>query len=223
MLLTGRAQAAGDTAVFSATSDKSSYAVGDTIKVTLSVDAGSYASTLSVIDFKVKLSDATVAEPASNTPLTLGSIYTNTVTQSYANGIISAVVFVDPNNKPAQRSGVIGTITLKASKVGKSVLSYDSIQATEQNNELGYITTTASSLTINVDSGTSAQSTQTAVTSDSSSAGGAAASTARTATPQPGSATTGPAEVILVVISAGILLMLGVKLAKKLSAHAGKL
>ena len=102
MMFSGKALASGDTATFSATADKSAYKVGDDIKVSLSVDAGTYATSLSVIDFKIKISDPTVVEPASNSPLTLGSIYTNTVTQSYANGIVSAVVFVDPNNKPSQ-------------------------------------------------------------------------------------------------------------------------
>ncbi len=221
MMLTGRAQAAGDTAVFSATSDKTSYQVGDTVKVTLSVDAGSYATTLSVIDFKVKISDATVIEPASSNPLTLGSIYTNTVTQSYSNGIVSAVVFVDPSNKPAQRSGVVGTLTFRAAKAGSAVISYDSIKATEEGNELGYITTTASSLTVNVGTSVTAQNTSTADSSGSSSTGSSVST--RTATPQPGNATTGPEDVILVAVGAGILILIGIRLAKKLSANAGRI
>jgi hypothetical protein len=223
MMFTGKALAAGDTATFSATADKSTYAVGDTVKVSLSVDAGTYASSLSVIDFKVRISDPTVVEPATSTPLTLGSIYSNSVTQSYSNGVVSAVVFVDPNNKPANRSGVIGTLNLKAVKVGKAVISYDNIQATEQNNELSYITTTASSLTINVEAGVAAQGTQTAVTTTGSSSSGAGTSATRTATPQPGKATTGPAEVIAVAIGSGILILLGIKLFRKLNASAGKI
>lgn len=215
---TGAAKAEGDTVVFSATSDKSNYQVGDDVVISLNVDAGPYASTLSVIDFKVAISDTSVVEPGSNTPLTLGSIFTNTVTQSYADGVISGVVFIDPNNKPSQRSGVVGTLTLKALKAGESVISYDSIQATEENNELGYVTTTASSLTVTVE-GVEAATTQT--TSESSST--SASTATKTATPKPGSATTGPAEVIFVAILSGIVILFGLKLTKKINTSSRKI
>jgi hypothetical protein len=200
--------------VLSATSDKTSYNVGEDIKVTLNVNAGPYASTLNVIDFKLKISDTSVAQPVGSSPLTLGSIYTNTATQSYANGIISAVVFVDPNNKPANRSGVIGTITLKAQKAGQSILSYDSIQAAEEKQELDYVNATASSLTITVGGGVTAQTTQTTASSSSSSSG-TTASSVRTATARPSSATTGPRETLIFSLIAGTLLLVTWKFTKK--------
>lgn len=211
---------AASEAVFSATSDKASYAVGDDIKISLNVDAGPYASTLSVIDFKVKISDPTVIAPVGTSPLTLGSIYTNTVTQSYSNGIVSAAVFIDPNNKPASRSGVIATMTFKAQKAGQAVISYDSIQATEQGNELEYITTSASSLTVIVGAVVTAQTTETTASASSESS---AASSARTATPQPGKATTGPKEALLLSLTAGIVLFLGIRLFRKFNRATGKI
>lgn len=204
---------AASEAVFSATSDKTSYAVGDDVKISLNVDAGPYASTLSVIDFKIKISDPTVIAPVGSSPLTLGSIYTNTVTQSYSNGIVSAAVFIDPNNKPANRSGVIATMTFKAQKAGQAVISYDSIQATEENNELEYITTSASSLTVIVGAAVNAQTTATTASSSSSSSG--TASSVRTATANPSNAVTGPKETLIFSLIAGILLFLGIRLFKK--------
>jgi len=205
---------AANEAVFSATSDKTSYNVGDDVKISLNVNAGPYASTLSVIDFKLKISDPTVIQPVGANPLTLGSIFVNTVTQSYANGVLSAAVYVDPQNKPANRSGVIGTVTLKAQKAGQAVISYDSIQATEENNQMEYITTSASSLTVTV-AGVSAQTTSTAVASTGS---GTTTSSARTPTPQPGNATTGPRETLILSLSVGILLLFGIRFYKKLNS-----
>jgi len=213
---------AADEAVFSATSDKSSYVVGDDITISLNVDAGPYSTTLTVIDFKVKVSDPSVVEPVGSSPLTLGSIYTNTVTQSYSNGVMSAVVFIDPNNKPANRSGVIGTIAMKAKKAGQAVISYDSIQATDENDQLEYITTSASSLTVNVTSGSGAQTTTTATsgsstsgTSSSSTSSGTAAKT-KTATAQPSKATTGPKEALIFSIITATLLLVAIKYSRKL-------
>lgn len=209
---------AADEAVFSATSDKTSYSVGDDVKISLNVNAGPYASTLSVIDFKLKISEPTVVAPVGASPLTPGTIFTNTVTQSYANGVLSAVLFIDPNNKPANRSGVIGTITMKAQKAGSAVISYDSIKATEENNEMEYITTSASSLTVTVGGGVAAQTTaDTSSSSSSSSTSAATTASTRTATPQPARATTGPAETVAFSVIAGILLLISIRLFKKVN------
>jgi hypothetical protein len=205
------AQAANDV-VFSATCDKTSYSVGEDVKVTLNVNAGAYASTLNVIDFKLKVSDPTVIQPVGTSPLTAGSIFSSIAMQSYSNGILSAVVFVNPDNKPTNRSGVIGTLTLKAQKNGQSVISYDSIKAAEENQELDYVSTTASSLTVTVGGGVIAQTTQT--TSASSGTGTTTAAT-RTVTPQPGRATTGPKETLIFSLIAGTVLLVSLKFTKK--------
>src|ERR1035441_7463070 len=63
-------------ATFSVSSDRSSYNVGDTVQVSFSVDAGTYSSTLSVIDMTIQLSDAMVMTPAdTTTPFVAGTIY----------------------------------------------------------------------------------------------------------------------------------------------------
>ena len=206
---------AADEAVFSATSDQTSYDVGDDVRVSLNVDAGPYSSTLSVIDFKVKISDPSVVAPVGSSPLTLGSIYTNTVTQSYSDGIVSAAVFIDPNNKPANRSGVIATMTLKAQKEGQAIISYPSIQATEEDNELDFISTSASSLTVIVGPAVSAEATK---TSSSSSA-----AVAHTATPQPGRASTGPKETLLFSLMAGTVIFLVIRWYRKLNSTSGNI
>jgi len=199
---------AADQATFSAESAKSSYVVGDTINVDLKVDAGAFASTLSVIDMTVKISDTTVAEPAnSSAPFTLGSIYTSIVSQSYNAGTLKAAVFVDPNNKPANRSGVIGTLVLKGLKAGSVTISYDGIQATQENDELNFVTTSASSLTLNVTGGVAAQTTAVASSTGSS---------VRAAT----TVSTGPEEALLVALIGGILFFFLYRLYKTKSSGA---
>lgn len=204
---------AADQATFSAESSKTTYVVGDAINIDLKVDAGAFASTLSVIDMTVKISDPTVVEPAnSSAPFTLGSIYTSIVSQSYSAGTLKAAVFVDPNNKPANRSGVIGTLALKALKTGSVTISYDGIQATQENDELNFITTSASSLTVNVTGGTTAQTTSTAV----------ASTTTRSAVQATTTVSTGPKEALLVALIGGIVFFLFYRIYKAKSAE-GKL
>ena len=184
---------AADTAVFSAESSKTDYVVGDDIKVTLNVDAGTYVSTLSTIEMSVKISDPTVIDATSASPLTLGSIYSSVVSQSYASGVLKATVFIDPNNKPASRSGVIGTLSLKALKTGQATISYDGIQATEENNELEFISTSASSLTLNVGQGVAAATTS------------ATATSTKTAVKATTTVSTGPEQFLLLALLGGAL------------------
>lgn len=204
---------AADQATFSAESAKTTYVVGDTISVDLKVDAGAFASTLSVVDMTVKISDPTVVEPANaSAPFTLGSIFTSIVSQSYAAGTLKAAVFVDPNNKPTDRSGVIGTLVLKGLKAGSVTISYDGVQATQEKDELNFVTTSASSLTLNITSGVVAQTVSTAAASTSTKAAVKAATTV----------STGPEEALLVALVGGMVFFLFYKLFKTKSSE-GKL
>jgi len=147
-----------DTALFSATSEKTSYQVGEEIEVSFSVDAGPFASTLSSIDMDIKVSDMSVIEPADKqNPFVAGTIYSSAFGQSVNNDLITGVFHINPENKPANRSGLIATVNFTALKAGSATISYDRIEATEEKNETEFISTSASSLVINVGgSGTSA-------------------------------------------------------------------
>lgn len=214
----GTASAAND-ATFSASSEKTTYTVGDDIKVNLSVDAGTFDTTLSVIDMKVKISDPAVAEVTNTAePLTLGSIYTSKVTMSYASGVMSAAVFVDPNNKPAKRSGVIGTINMKALKEGQTTISYDTIQATQENDELNFITTAASSLTINV---VPAQVVPATTTNNQPST--PQVTTTRAAVAAATTVSTGPEEMLLFALLGGSLIFIVFKILKSAKRSEGRL
>ncbi|MDH4358862.1 MAG: hypothetical protein OEV37_02910 [Candidatus Berkelbacteria bacterium] len=150
---------AADTALFSATSERTSYQVGEEIQVDFSVDAGPYASTLSTIDMDVKVSDMSVIKPKdSQNPFVAGTIYPSTFNQSVENDLLTGVFHVNPENKPANRSGLIATVSFTALKAGSATISYDRIEAAEEKNETEFISTSASSLVINIGgSGTSAQ------------------------------------------------------------------
>jgi len=141
-------------ATFSFSTDQTTFQDGSDIVVKINVDAGTYASTLNTIDFTVTISDTTVLEPANLTvPYSAGLIFTKYGVNDYSNGSVHVVAYVDPDNKPASRSGVVGTIAFKALKSGSATLSFGDISAAEEGSELGFISTVASTLTMDIDAG----------------------------------------------------------------------
>ena len=222
-----QASQAADEATFSATTDKTSYAVGDDITVSFSVDAGVYASTLSVIDADIKISDPSVIQPKdTTTPFVAGSIFSSVPIQSYQNGVINIVAMINPDNKPANRSGVIGTVAFKALKTGQATISYDRIEATQEKSETDFINTSASSLVVMVGSGTSALTSSTATTSTgvgTTSAGAVSGATTTSVTKAATAATTGPADALPAIILGGIVIFLIYNLLKIIKTSASRL
>ena len=131
-----------------------------------------------------------------------------------AQAILKTAVFIDPNNKPANRSGVIGTFTLKALKGGSVTISYDGIQATQENDELNFVTTSASSLTLNIAGGVVAQTTATVVTTAAISS-----TQSKSAVKAATTVSTGPEEFLLVALAGGILFFLLYRLYKMKSSE----
>lgn len=207
-----------DEAVFSVTSTKTQYAVGDEITVSFSVDAGPYASSLNVIDMDIAIDDTSVIEPSNvSSPFTAGSVYPSIAMQSYSSGLMHAMVYINPENKPSSRSGLIGTMTFKGLKEGRATISYDRIEAAEENNITEFINTSASSLTIEISSG-SGTSDDSSTSSDSSTYGttstgsGTSTGTYTTKSTTPTSTTsasTGPEHIALAVILSGMVFYLG--------------
>lgn len=194
-----------DEATFSATSSKTQYSVGDEIIVSFSVDAGTYATTLNVIDFDIAIDDTSVIEPANiSSPFTAGSIYSGIGMQSYANGLINVVAYVNPESKPASRSGLIGTVAFTALKEGRATISYDRIEAAEENNETEFVNTSASSLTIEIGSGGTSTADTSSDVSTSSGTSGYSTRTPATST----SASTGPEHILMAVVLAGFVAFL---------------
>ena len=106
---------AASEAVFTITSAKTNYCVGDDIQISLNVDAGPYATTLSVIDMDVKTSDTSIAEVKDTTqPFVPGNIFSTAGIQGVNGAVVNAVTYISPTNKPASRSGENGTINYKA-------------------------------------------------------------------------------------------------------------
>lgn len=186
------AEAAGE-AVFSVSSQRTAYSAGESVQVSFSVDAGDYDTTLSVIDMTIKVSDSSVLSPSDLVvPFVSGQIYTQVNLQEVVNDTIHVVVNIDPNNKPTNRSGVIGTIDFTALQAGNVTISYDDIKATEEGKETEYISTTASSLDLII----------------------SAAGAEVTATPTPRitsgttAVSTGPEQVILIALVSGFAIFL---------------
>lgn len=198
-----------DEATFSASSPKTQYLVGDEITVSFSVDAGAYATTLNAIEFDIAIDDTSVIEPANtSSPFTAGSIYSGVGFQSYSDGVINVLSHINPESQPANRSGLIGTVTFTALKEGRATISYDRIEAAEENDDTSFIDTSASSLTIEIGSGATSVST-----SDSSAATSASSGTSRytasTSTPTASTAaSTGPEHVALAVVLVGFVAFL---------------
>ncbi|MCX6809341.1 MAG: cohesin domain-containing protein [Candidatus Berkelbacteria bacterium] len=209
---------AADEAVFSATSSQTSYNVGDEIPVSFSVAAGPYDATLNVIDFDIKISDTSVIEPKDTTsPFVAGTIFTSIALQSYTNGIINAVFHPNPSSMPASRSGVIGTVTFKALKTGTATISFDRIEAAEAKSETQFITTSASSLVVNIGEVTTTTNESTVEATE-------------TPTPTPvnvskaaSSAATGPEDILLIVGVGGIVAYLAYRIIKSIKHSAQKI
>lgn len=197
-------------AVFTITSAKTNYAVGENIQISLNVDAGSYATTLSVIDFDLKTSDLSVVElQDQEEPFVPGEIFSTAGIQSVEDDLVNAVVYVSPTNPPVNRSGVIGTINLRALKEGTVTFSYDRIEAAEESKEDDYVTTSASSLTITIGSSVSSKSSTTSTgTSSSSYSNYSATPTPSSLASTADSATTGPEAVAVIALTSGFVLHL---------------
>jgi len=209
-----------DEAVFSVTSTKTQYAVGDEITVSFSVDAGPYASSLNVIDMDIAIDDTSVIEPSNvSSPFTAGSVYPSIAMQSYSSGLMHAMVYINPENKPSSRSGLIGTMTFKGLKEGRATISYDRIEAAEENNITEFINTSSSSLTIEISSGSGTISSDSPSTSSDSSTYGTASTSSGTGTgtyttesttpTSSTSASTGPEHIALAVILSSMVFYLG--------------
>jgi hypothetical protein len=208
---------AADAAMFSATADKTSYIVGDTIKVSLSVDSGPYAATLNAIDMTIKTSDVTVVAPDGSSPYTAGTIFSQVGLQSVSGDSVNVVTYINPSDKPASRSGYLGSLSFKALKAGSVTISYDKIQAAEEGKDNEFANTSASSLVLTVGEPVAA----TATPSGGSTVTTLGVSQLTTITKTPSAktttqaATTGPSEILLVLIigagSAYIIYKLAVK------------
>lgn len=195
-------------AVFTITSSKTNYCVGDDLQINLNVDAGSYATTLSVIDFDLKISDLSVVELKDEAePFVPGNIYSTAGIQGFEGSVVNAVTYINPTNKPANRSGSIGTINFKALKEGSVTFSYDRIEAAEESKEDDYVTTSASSLTVTVGGSSACGST---VSTSSSSTGTSGyytytpTPTVRAATTTATNTSTGPEAVFMVAGVGGL-------------------
>lgn len=201
---------AANEAVFTITSPKTNYSVGDDIQISLNVDAGPYVSTLSVIDFDLKISDTSVVElKDSNQPFVPGNIFSTAGIQGVSGSVVNAVTYINPTNKPSSRSGTIGTINFKALKEGSVTFSYDRIEAAEESKEDDYVTTSASSLTVTIGSTTGTTSSSSLV------AAGSSGASSRYVTPTPtvkaaktsaSNTSTGPEAVFVVAALGGIAL-----------------
>ncbi len=145
---------AANEASFSFSTDQTTFSDGSDIVVKINVDAGAYDATLNTIDFTVTISDTTILEPSNTTtPYSAGLIFTKYGVNEYSNGQIHVVAYIDPDNKPTSRSGVVGTIAFKALKTGSATLSFGDISAAEEGSELGFISTVSSTLTLDVNTG----------------------------------------------------------------------
>lgn len=219
---------AADEASFSATTERTSYAVGDDVTVSFSVDAGTYTPTLSVIDSDIKISDTSVIEPKDKTtPFVAGTIFSSIPIQSYQNGVINIVAMINPDNKPATRSGVIGTVVFKALKTGQATISYDRIEATQEKSETDFINTSASSLVVTVGAGV-AGSTNSTATTGTGAAAVSAGTVSKTATSTgvtkaATAATTGPADALPAIILGGIVIFLIYNLLKIIKTSTSRL
>lgn len=209
---------AADAAMFSLAADKTDYIIGDTIKVNLSVDSGPYATTLNAIDMTIKISDTAVVGAEGSNPYVPGSIFSQVGLQSASGSAINVVTYINPSDKPASRSGYLGSITLKALKAGSATISYDKIQAAEEGKENEFANTSASSLVLTV--GEAAVSTQT-VTAETTEVSAVTIEETPEATPTPSAkaatkaAATGPSELVLVLIIGGVSAYIIYKLAVK--------
>lgn len=151
---------AANEASFSFSTDQTTFSDGADIIVKINVDAGPYSSTLNTIDFTVTISDTTVLAPSNTTtPYSAGLIFTKYGVNEYANGQVHVVAYIDPDNKPTTRSGVVGTIAFKALQSGSATLSFSDISAAEEDSELGFISTVSSTLTLDVNTGQATSAT----------------------------------------------------------------
>jgi hypothetical protein len=193
---------AADDAVFSFVPDKTSYAVGDDVKVNYMVDVGQY-TTLSVIDFSVKISDTTIIAPKSSGFFSPGDIYSQLGASSITDSNVNALVYIDPNNKTAGRSGRVGTFTFTALKAGAVTLSSDKIEATQESSETDWAITSSSQGKITVGSSSSSSGVAT-----SNLTGASANTTATVKGSTTKSVQTGPSGAIALSLAAGFAIYL---------------
>lgn len=157
--------------------------VGDTIRMFPYVDANDHNG-LNVINMKLKISDTTVVAPVDQSSFfTPGATYSQLGFQKYADGVMEVLVYIDPNDKPTERSAYVGEIKLKALKTGSATISFESLEVTEEENEDTFVETTNSPLDITVVSASSssvsaASSSASASTSPTTESASVATSTA---------------------------------------------
>ena len=203
--------------MLSAVSNKSQFTVGEQVSINIAVDAGEYSQTLTALWLGIRISDPTVLEPQDNEPVTNGENY-RVGMQKYTNGLINVLIYIDPDNKPANRSGLVGTLALRALKTGQATISFDSLQATESGNEFDFVEATGTSLSLKVVAAGTAltsalTSTAVALTSSTVTPSATAAST-KTATSGATSAETGPALVIALAAAGGGLSLAAYRFAR---------
>lgn len=66
------------------------------------------------------------------------------------------LVYINPDDKPTARTGYIGEIKLTAVKTGSAMISYESLEVTEEGNEQEFVETTSTPLDMAVISSASA-------------------------------------------------------------------
>jgi len=206
-----------------AVSDKSQFAVGNEANISIAVDAGEYSQTLTALWLGIRISDPTVLEPQDSEPVTNGENY-RVGTQSYSNGLVNALIYIDPDNKPANRSGLVGTLALRALKTGKATISFDSLQATESGNEFDFVEATGTSLNLKVVAAGTAlisalTSTAVSLTTSTPTPTVSAASTT-TATSAAASAETGPALIVALTVAGGGLSLASYKFVRSRKKRA---
>jgi len=123
-------------------SSSQSFAAGDEINVYFYVKANGHSG-LNVINAAIKISDTSVVAPISpESYFSVGQIYSQLGFQKYDSaGLMNILVYIDPNNKPSDRSGYIGIIHLLAVKSGKATLTLGSLQVTEEGTEDQWVET----------------------------------------------------------------------------------
>ncbi len=160
------------------------YWVGDEVDIYFYVEANGH-NNLNVVNATVKISDPTVLEPILATDyFTPGNIYSQLGFQKYESPLMNVLVYVDPNNKPTERSGYIGSFKFKALKTGSATLSVEKLEVTEEGNEDSFVETTSTNIDIAIES---AGSSDHYTASAGASAAASASATSTTAASNTGS------------------------------------
>jgi len=203
LLITPLVSGAAGGVKLSAVSNKNQFSVGEEAKISIVVDAGEYSQTLTALWLGIRIADPTILEPQDSEPVTNGEYY-RVGMQSYSNGLINTLIYIDPDNKPSNRSGLVGTLALRALKTGQTTVSFDSLQATESGNEFDFVEATGTTLNLKVAAaGTALTSALTSTAVSFATSTPVAATSTKTATSVATSAETGPALVVALAAAGG--------------------